>query len=495
MITSVTYKPLYLGPAYNPIIWSVLSSKVNTTDFKYVFDIYVDGVKINRIKQRANPTGYGMLDISTIMQGQIDSGNPLAPVTQGETSIDYVNADFFQDNQFMSKHVYLKAGEEYTTNGVSNIYIGTADQVGEPAYELWSANTTMPSIPVQVWAASITDHEQQWSMQNPTLSGIFGGNPFDANINYDHGIELSHPLNFNTLEQDLYVFDKMTLSWLNWSPYPVQEKRPIYGFTFAFTDPNGAQYAWEVPMMAARGYNQRALCSSLVSSTLAARYDLVHVLASPADLVTAISAMIGQPPLAIGPGWTIEITGHTNVSSGSCTFGDAVTETVTINVVEYCANPLYERVRLSWFNSLGGRDYWNFTMFDEKTINTKQDTYAQEQMDWSLSRPVPALNDSLIIRNLGVRGGNKALNKVVTTTRKIQTDWLTQEQVNLLEGLQKSVQVLAYIHDDNNTLSDYYAYTCQVSNAAYTTKNIRQQKLVQVTFDLTYVMSQNMQNL
>jgi hypothetical protein len=494
MITSVTYKPLYLGPAYNPIIWSVLSSKVNNTDFKYVFDIYIDGIYTNRIKQRANPTGYGMLDISTIMQGQLDSNAPTSPITQGETSIDWANAKFFQDNQFMSKHVYLKVGEEYTANGVTNIYIGTADQVGNPAYALYSGNSTLTNIPIQVFAASITDHEQQWSMQDPTESGIFGGNPFNGNVVYDHGIDLSHPLNFNSLEQDLYVFDKMTLSWLNWSPYPTREKRPIYGFTFTFTDPLLNEYSWQVPMMTARGYAQRAACTSTVNTTLDARYDLVHVLASPADLVTAISSMIGQPPLAIGPGWKIKIVGNTNASDGSCTFGAEITETVNINVVEYCA-PLYERVRLSWFNSLGGRDYWNFTMFDEKTINTKQDTYAQEQMDWSSSRPVPQLNDSPIIRNLGVRGGNKALNKVVTTTRKIQTDWLTQEQVNLLEGLQKSVQVLAYIHDDNNSLSDYYAYTCQVSNAAYTTKNIRQQKLVQVTFDLTYVMSQNMQNL
>ena len=111
MITSVTYKPLYLGPAYNPIIWSVLSSKVNNTDFKYVFDIYVDGIKINRIKQRANPTGYGMLDISTIMQGQLDSNNPLAPITQGETSIDWANAKFFQDNSVLKPNTYFGKAE------------------------------------------------------------------------------------------------------------------------------------------------------------------------------------------------------------------------------------------------------------------------------------------------------------------------------------------------------------------------------------------------
>jgi hypothetical protein len=459
-----------------------------------VFDIYVDGIKINRIKQRANPTGYGMLDISTIMQGQLDSNNPLAPITQGETSIDWNTGKFYQDNSFMSKHVYLKVGEEYTTNGVSNIYIGTADQIGEPAYALYSGNVTLTNLPIQVWAASITDHEQQWSMQNTTGSGIFGSNPFDNNVVYDHGIALSHPLNFNKLEQDLYVFDKMTLSWLNWTPYRSREKRPIYGFTFTFTSPVGNEYTWQVPMMTARGYAQRAICSSTVNTTLDAKYDLVHVLASPADLATAISNMIQQPALPVGPGWTIEIVGNTNASDGSCTFGAAITETVKINVVDYCT-PLYERVRLSWFNSLGGRDYYNFTMFDEKTINTKQDTYAQEQMDWSSARPVPSLNNSPIIRNLGVKGGNKTLNKTITTTRKIQTDWLTQEEVNLLEGLQKSVQVLAYIHDPNNTLSDYYAYTCQVSNAGYTIKNVRQQKLIQMTFDLTYSMGQNMQNL
>lgn len=495
MITSVPYKPLYLGPAYNPIIWSVISSKVNTTDFKYVFDIYVDSVKILRIKQRANPSGHGMLDVSTIMQGQLDSNNPLAPITQGETSIDFINADFFQDNQFMSKHVFVKVGEEYTTNGVSNIYIGTADQIGVPAFNLFSGNTTNATLPVRVWAASITDHEQQWSMQKTTASGIFGGNPFYADYIYDHGVGLSYPLNFAELEQNLFLFDKMVLSWLNWSPYPVQEKRPIYGYRYVITSPVAVVVTHDVPMITARGYSQRALCSSLVGATLDSKFDLVHVLASPADIATAIAALTGQSPIAIDAGWKIQITGHENAGSGSCTFGEAVTETVTINVVEYCDNPLYERVRLSWFNTLGGRDYCNFTMFDEKTISTKQDVYAQEQMDWSISRPVPALNDSVIIRNLGVRGGNKSLNKVVTTTRKIQTDWLTQDQVNQLEGLQKSVQVLAYIHEPGSTLSDYYAYTCQVSNAAYTTKNIRQQKLVQVTFDLTYVMSQNMQNL
>ena len=75
------------------------------------------------------------------------------------------------------------------------------------------------------------------------------------------------------------------------------------------------------------------------------------------------------------------------------------------------------------------------------------------------------------------------------------TDWLTQEEVALLEGLQKSPQVMAYIHDPNNPLSEVYPYTVNVMNATYTTKNVRQTKLVQASFDIKYVMNQKIQNI
>jgi len=108
---------------------------------------------------------------------------------------------------------------------------------------------------------------------------------------------------------------------------------------------------------------------------------------------------------------------------------------------------------------------------------------------------VPLLNSTPPINNLGIRGGTKSYNKDVTTTRKIMTDWLTQEEVELLEGLQKSPQVMAYLHDPNNPLSDDYPYTVNVVNTSYTTKNVRQVKLVQATIDIQYVMKQKIQNL
>jgi hypothetical protein len=488
MITNVAYKPTVRTPGYNPIIWSCQSTKINEPNFKFVFDIYIDGVKVNRIKQRANPTGYGMLDVSTLVQGYLDPTNNATPLTQGETEINWNGGQLYTDNENLSRHVFVRVGEEYTYNGFLQMFQGTIDAPGNPNFNLYSGNSDITTLPVRAWAASISDHEQQWNMQQTTGVGIFSSNPFDSNKNYDHGYGLANPLKFGAAEQDVYEFDKMTLSFLNWSPKVTEpQNRPIFGFRYVLTAPNGTVYSYDKPMVTATGYGQRALCDSNVGATLLPKYDIVHLLTSPKDLAYALN-----PSLTIGPGWKIEITGYNAASP--CTFGTAVTVKQIINVIEYCA-PLYERVRLSWFNTLGGRDYLNFTMFNEKSITSKQEVYTQEQMDWSGSTPVPLNNNSYIIGNLGVKGGDKPYNKQIETSYKIQTDWLTQEEVNLLESLQKSPQVLAYIHDPNNPISDYYAYSAMVTNSSYTVKNVRQTKLYQGSFDLKLVMGQKIQNM
>ena len=489
MITTVAYRPTVFSPAYNPIIWSVLSDKTTSTDFKYVFCIYIDDVKVNTIKQRANPSGYGMIDVSSLVQAYLDSSDPASVVTQGETSIDWTLDRLYQDNYLMSRKVYIKVGEEYTLNGITAIYNGINDQVGEAAYLVSSGSTVTPNTPVLTWSASIEDHTQQWNMQQTNASGIFGGNPFDNNKNYDHNLGLAYPLNFNELSIDAYGFDKMILSWLNITPNSTSSQNiPIYGFKYTLTDNLGVVTSYERPLIASYGYGQRAGCDTVIG-TLDYRYALVHVLASPNNVISALN-YVGVDPIV-----KIEIQGFKQLTSGVCTYGAACTQKVTINILDYCPNPLYERVRLSWYNTLGSRDYLNFTMFDEKSISTSQETYTQEQMYWNKNIPVPALNSTAPIYNLGIQGGTKSFNKDVSTTRKIQSDWLTQDQIGLLEGLQKSPQVMAYLHDPNNSLSDNYPYTVMVMNSTYTTKNVRQVKLVQASFDLKYVITQKIQNM
>lgn len=498
-INTTPYKPQWISPAYNPIVWSVSSTKINSTDFKYVFDIYEVGnpVAIQRIKQRANPGGYGMIDISTLVQGYLESSNVNAATTQGELTIEYTANRVFADNNLMSKKYFVKVGEEYTVGGVTLIYNGVTDTSGEPNFLLYSGNTQMgnTTTPVTVFCASLQDMEQQWQMRNTTASGVFGnangGNPFNANTIYDKNWGLAHPLNFASLEQDVYQFDNTILSYLNWSPITDgTDQYTIFGFRFNRLNAAGNIInSTDRPMIQQYGFGQRVSCDDVITTTLDAKYALVHVLASPDKLATALGWT------AIQPGETITIQGFNKAAGSGCTFGTAVTVESKFNIQEYCI-PLYPRVRLSWFNTLGGRDYANFTMFTEKTINTSQSNYSQEQLNYSGATPVPTGQlYSAPYGNTMVKGGAKPYAKQAETMYAIQSDWLTQDQIDVLEGLVKSPQVLAYIKDANNLLADDIPYNCTVTNSSYTTKNVRQTKLVQGTFTVKLAIPQSIQTL
>jgi len=76
-ISAVNYKPHVYTPAYNPIPYSITSDENGQTDFSYVFDLYVNGATgyTYRLKQRPNPAGAGMIDISPIMQSYVELSN------------------------------------------------------------------------------------------------------------------------------------------------------------------------------------------------------------------------------------------------------------------------------------------------------------------------------------------------------------------------------------------------------------------------------------
>lgn len=495
-INLTPYKPQWISPAYNPIVWSVRSTKVNSVDFKYVFDIYEVGnaTPIQRIKQRANPEGYGMIDISTLVQGYLEGTNPDAAISQGELTIEYTVGKVFADNNLMSKKYFVKVGEEYTVGGVTQIYNGVTDTAGAPNFLLYSGNSEA-NTPVTVFCASLPDIEQQWQMKNTTQSGIFGnsggGDPFNGNTIYDKNWGLAHPLNYATLEQDVYSFDNAILSYINWSPVQqVADTYTIFGFRFKRLSSTGTIIdSVDIPMTTQYGYAQRVDCNDVITTTLDAKYALVHVLASPDKLATALGWSANQA------GQTISIQGFNKGEASGCVFGTAVTVESKFNIQEYCV-PLYPRVRLSWFNTLGGRDYMNFTMFTEKTINTSQSNYAQEQLNYSGATPVPTGQlYTAPYGNTMVKGGTKPYAKQAETTYAIQTDWLTQDQIDVLEGLVKSPQVFAYIKDANNSLADQIPYNCTVTNTSYTTKNIRQTKLVQGTFTVKLAIPQNIQTI
>jgi len=480
MITSVAYRPSRIGTPYNPIIWSVLSDKIAQPDFQYVIDVYINGVNITRISQRPNPAGYGVWDVSAIVQKYCN----VSSFTQGE--LEAGTGVWFNDNSGASCHVYCKVGERYGLSTNNQIYNGVADVIGAPAYSVYSAYSGL-TTEVTVLSASLQDHPNLWTMQQPSTNGVWKTDPFKNNIHREWSGGLAYPLsNDYSLERDVFSFDRGILSWINYSPG--SGNGLIFGFRYRVYNPAGTLMSTtNVPLTIVNGMGPKALCSTVVTGQPIARYDLVHVVYAPSQLAT----LTGQP---IVDGWSIVIQGHTYSSYGSCTFGSAITQPITINVVPYC-QLLYPRVRVSWLNEWASRDYYNFTQFAEKTINTTQEQYSQYQMNWSSNVPVPQLGSSYPpFSTLPTQGGDKVFNKTVDTSWKVTTDWLSQSDVNLLEGLQRSPQVIAYIYDANNTIENYFPYSCKVKNTSYANKLVKQNKLTQVTMELDLNSMQAIQN-
>jgi len=477
MITSVTYKPSRICTPYNPIVWTVASDKVNQPDFQYVIDVYINGNYVTRITQRPNPNGYGMWDVSAIVQ----SYTKVSSFTQGE--LETPNTQWFHDNEEASCHVYCKVGERYGSYNI--LYNGITDTPGPPAYSVYSAYPST-NLEVVVLAASLNDHANLWNMQQPSTNGVWKNDPFMNNIAREWSGGLAYPLsNDYSLERNVYNFDKGTLSWINYSPG--SGNGLIFGFRYRVYNASGTLVqTTDVPLTTGNGMGPKTLCSTTYSIQPAAQYDLVHVNYSPSIL----AARTGQ---AITDGWKVIIQGHTYSNYSACTFGAAITQPITINVQQYCQQ-LYPRVRVSWLNEWGGRDYYNFTMYAVKTINTKSETYTQNQMNWSSSTPVPQLSSSYPpFGTLPTQGGDKVFNKTATNTWKVQSDWLTQEEVNLIEGLQKSPMVIAYIYD-GTAIANAFPYSCKVKGENYEVKLVKQEKLVQATFELDLNITQSLQN-
>jgi hypothetical protein len=117
----------------------------------------------------------------------------------------------------------------------------------------------------------------------------------------------------------------------------------------------------------------------------------------------------------------------------------------------------------------------------EKETKTTNSNYYQETMDWSGYSPVTA-NITNPNYNLQTKGGNIIYNKQAMTSFVLNTDWLTQDEVNLLEGLQKSSNVIAYFND--TTYNVLVPQSVTIGQTSYKTKNIKQVKMVQAEFEI-----------
>ena len=533
MITAVNFRPKFYSPGYNPIIWSVTSDKTTEIDFSYVFDLYIDSVYINRFIQRPNPSGVGMIDISSMVDPYLEIGD-FANEVGTPTSLP------FKMGTNAVCNVKLFAGEQYraaanadviTYDGIQNVTSGTpAYPLGAQGYfDAMDPTDDDDVLPVIVLPASLDWKKQQehLAVQETGAAdyyGLFGymapyvlknntvyppttcGGPGLFLSEYPRSItggvwQTTSATPSRNISAEALNYDRYSITFLNrnpvyeyyaGSPSLLQNTAPKVAW-FTFYSATG-----EIGNYPIGNYEQnfgggpRYSCGGSIAYSGTGSYSNVNnqeflsLRVGPKDLEDiGVFTSLGQIP----DYYTVQLFNELNIT-GSCGFSGTptvpVSEVLTINIVEDCSSYLYPRARVCWLNSLGGRDYWNFEMKAEETIDAAGKTFYQTEVDWSGTTPVVLSNDTT---HNWLKGGIRQYNRAVKTMWQITSDFLTQEQVEFLKGIVKSSQTWVYIGQED------FPYTCKVSEPSYTVKTIKQVKLYTANFTLEFSTEQSMQNI
>jgi len=456
-ITAVYYKPHIWSPGFNPVIWSFISDQSTQTDFSYVIEMYINGATgpSYTLKQRPSPSGGCMVDVSAILQGNINLADYSA---EAGWPSDFRNSDTITPN------VYLKVGEEYVSNGVLTTFNGLG-ATGEPAYEIYAREANKP---VRILPAALTYEDSVEHMSLTSNYGYFAPYIMDGDGKFLKRLG-------NT--QDIATDQHHTLSFLNWNDFPESGswQSPVQGVLTTF--------------YSATGPISSAFYQNIVSNGGGPMTSGAYTTATETRATNMITFACGTKDLGVpstATYYTVQAY-YKGTATTATTPQTIASELVTFNVKDYCEN-LYPVVRLSWLNDLGARDYYNFDMFYEKKTSSPGDTWYQNPIDWTAQTPYALSTDADKTRNW-LRGGEKSFGKTVQTSFQIQTDFLPQETVDALAQIPESSSVWAYIGDATNPV------TIQITNVEDTYANVKQRKLVQATMDCVITKVQPKQNM
>ena len=466
-IVSVQHRPYVWNPSYTDLVWQCLSDKTAQLDFKYVFDVYINGAFVNRIKQRPNPAGYGLINLGQFVAGYLDPSVGLLE--------DPANNTIWGIGQYNGGEVFLLTGEEYrgATGGALTIYNGVGNTAGAPAFRLAARNdgiviaTGNTATNVRFHAGYKDAYDTFLFEQNPTNTDypyILKPATGHTGLYRSHAVTGTNGLRSNTVTTD----DRHTLTFWNRTD-GTGTAFYVYAAQFSFFyGGSGSAYGTdEVYNTVSAGGGPWTVCSTNFGTTAGYQYNVGQLACGPADVENFIGAL--------APGtekYTVQLfRAPASGVTAACTLGTPLTEPMEF-VIDDCNPSDFGRWRFSWLNDLGGRDWFNFTLRNTETYNGKTETYYKE----------PRYNSS------GIYGastlspatfGDSTANKTIETTYSAMTDWVTQEQSEYLEGLFNSPHVLGYDPDNRGP------FLVAIKSTSYEVQNYARQKMFNYQIDFT----------
>jgi hypothetical protein len=127
--------------------------------------------------------------------------------------------------------------------------------------------------------------------------------------------------------------------------------------------------------------------------------------------------------------------------------------------------------RLAWRNSVGGYDYFNFKKKSTQTVEVQQDNYSTMLGTFNGSR----------WRYNNTQRGKKTRQTTAILKETLNTDWITEQDANLLEKLIMSTDV--YIVENADTT---YTQAVMITDSSHVRKTVANDRKIQYTINIEY---------
>ena len=158
------------GNTYNPL---------TTFKFRYVYDLYVEGVKVFTGKCSPNPFGLGIIDLHQILETYCFNN----PISKWNTTDIYTHTTFPFSRPYYDETIsyFIRCGYEYSSTELGPItgFTGIGDTIGTPQYTSPSYKTFRSTMGVNGRATQQDFNIDPFVLSgspstiNPTTSGLF----------------------------------------------------------------------------------------------------------------------------------------------------------------------------------------------------------------------------------------------------------------------------------------------------------------------------------
>jgi len=408
MAITIRQQPTSPNMANSDLLWEVSSNQISQPQFQYVVDVFESGSStlIQRVKQQANPSGYGVFNMRQILSYQMDSDN-------------IWKTDVFTTSSECNKSFIVKFGEEYGTSVSSSVTLYTGEGgAGEP-------NKT-GSAQYIITDGLVEPNSGDWNF----ASSSYYEEELTDDITFTHAFALSNAPKVQYIREG----DYLTLSFYNGNANGVADSssaQDIFNMEVKQYDANGVLgTTTNITSSILRGSPAGATFWDDVYDSQTAETRLVHLPAGYQNLTDN------------GISWDSDLAYYEVKVNPQATDGAenslGIWDSFTFNVEGLQC--IGEGVRFAWKNEFGVWDYYNFTLAEGQTSAMSRLQYEQVFVPYNTS--TTAVNYDI------TRRGNKPFNTKITQAKTANSDWLTQSEADWIREMFYSTNV--YIQDGDD---------------------------------------------